>query len=179
MEVIVDSPLASKFTEVYKELKPYWDAEAKAKVSQQRHPLSFEQLTTINTHKEHLETVDYLKKTARPCIVLAASEMCAGGRIVNYLKALLENKRTDVLFVGYQAVGTAGRMIQQYADQHGYVEMDGHRYTINAGVYTLSGYSAHADQNTLVRFVSRMRVKPKEIRLIHGDEQAKKYCKIN
>jgi len=173
LEIIVDSPLASKFTEVYKQLKPYWDAEAKVKIKNQRHPLSFEQLTTINDHKEHLATVEYLKKTARPCIVLAASGMCAGGRIVNYLKALLEDKRTDVLFVGYQAAGTAGRVIQQYADKHGYVEMDGQKYTINAGVYTLSGYSAHADQNTLIKFVKRMRIKPKEIRLIHGDEQAK------
>ena len=177
LEIIVDSPLASKFTEVYKELKPYWDAEVKVKITQQRHPLSFEQLTTINSHQEHLATVEYLKKTARPCIVLAASGMCAGGRIVNYLKALIDDKRTDVLFVGYQAVGTAGRMIQQYADQHGYVEMDGQRYTINAGVYTLSGYSAHADQNTLIRFVKRMRIKPKEIRLIHGDERAKQTLK--
>jgi len=105
--------------------------------------------------------------------------MCAGGRIVNYLKALIEDKRTDVLFVGYQAVGTAGRNIQQYADQNGYVEMDDERYTINAGVYTLSGYSAHADQNTLIRFIKRMRIKPKEIRLVHGDEQAKRVLKEN
>jgi len=179
LEIIVDSPLASKFTEVYKELKPHWDAEAKRKVKRGRHPLSFEQLTTINEHQEHLATVEYLKKTARPCIVLAASGMCAGGRIVNYLKALIEDKRTDVLFVGYQAVGTAGRNIQQYADQNGYVEMDDERYTINAGVYTLSGYSAHADQNTLIRFIKRMRIKPKEIRLVHGDEQAKRVLKEN
>jgi len=179
LEIIVDSPLASKFTEVYKELKPHWDAEAKRKVKRGRHPLSFEQLTTINDHQEHLATVEYLKKTARPCIVLAASGMCAGGRIVNYLKALIEDKRTDVLFVGYQAVGTAGRNIQQYADQNGYVEMDDKPYTINAGVYTLSGYSAHADQNTLIRFIKRMRIKPKEIRLVHGDEQAKRVLKEN
>jgi len=173
LEVIVDSPLASKFTEVYKTLKPYWDAEARLKVKQGRHPLSFEQITTINDHQEHLATVEYLKKTARPCIVLAASGMCAGGRIVNYLKALIEDSRTDILFVGYQATGTAGRVIQKYAEDHGYVEMDGQRYTINAGVYTLSGYSAHADQATLIKFVKRMRVKPKEIRLVHGDEEAK------
>ncbi len=173
LEIIVDSPLASKFTEAYKILKPFWDAEAKAKVINNRHPLSFEQLTTINDHQEHMATVAYLQKTARPCVVLAASGMCAGGRIVNYLKALIEDKRTDILFVGYQAEGTAGREIQQFAEKQGYVEIDGQRYSINAGVYTLSGYSAHADQASLIRFVKRMRVKPKEIRLVHGDEQAK------
>ena len=177
LEIIVDSPLASKFTEVYKTLKPYWDAEAKVKLATGRHPLSFEQLTTINEHQEHLATVEYLKKTARPCVVLAASGMCAGGRIVNYLKALIEDKRTDVLFVGYQAAGTVGRTIQHYAEKHGYVEMDGQKYSINAGVYSLNGYSAHADQATLIKFVKRMRIKPKEIRLIHGDEQAKSQLK--
>jgi len=174
LEIIVDSPLASKFTETYKDLKPYWDAEAKVKINHGRHPLSFEQLTTINDHQQHLSTVEYLKKTARPCIVIAASGMCAGGRVVNYLKALIEDKRTDVLFVGYQAEGTAGRIIQQYADKQGYVELDEQRYSINAGVYTLNGYSAHADQATLIRFVKRMRIKPKEIRLVHGDDQAKR-----
>ena len=179
LEIIVDSPLANKFTEVYKKLRPYWDAEAKVKIINGRHPLSFEQLTTINDHQEHLAVVEYLQKTARPCIVLAASGMCAGGRIVNYLKALIEDKRTDVLFVGYQAIGTAGRVIQQFAEKHGYVEMDGQRYTINAGVYTLSGYSAHADQSALIGFVKRMQVKPKEIRLVHGDEQAKSVLQRN
>ena len=173
LEIIVDSPLASKFTQSYKILKPFWDAEAKAKLNKGRHPLSFEQLTTINDHQEHISTVEYLQKTARPCIVLAASGMCAGGRIVNYLKALIEDKRTDILFVGYQAEGTAGRIIQKYGAKNGYVEMDGQRYNINAGVYTLSGYSAHADQAALLRFVNRIRIKPKEIRLVHGDNEAK------
>jgi len=174
LEIIVDSPLASKFTACYKTLKPFWDAEANVKINQGRHPLSFEQLTTINDHQEHIATVEYLQKTARPCIVLAASGMCAGGRIVNYLKALIEDPRTDILFVGYQAEGTAGRIIQKYGAKNGYVEMEGKQYNINAGVYTLSGYSAHADQNALLRFVKRMRVKPKEIRLVHGDNAAKR-----
>ncbi len=173
LDIIVDSPLASRFTEVYKTLKPYWDAEAKVKLINGRHPLSFEQLTTVNSHREHLETVEHIQNTAKPCIILAASGMCSGGRIVNYLKALIEDKRTDILFVGYQAAGTPGRIIQQFGEKYGYVSLSGKRYTINAGVYTLTGYSAHADQATLLRFVKRIRVKPKEIRLIHGDEQAK------
>ncbi len=173
LEIIVDSPLASRFTEVYKTLKPFWDAEATVKIKQGRHPLSFEQLTTVDSHREHLAIVERLKETAKPSIVLAASGMCAGGRIVNYLKALIEDERTDILFVGYQAAGTTGRAIQHFAKKHGHVKMDGQRYSINAGVYTLSGYSAHADQAALIRFVKRMQFKPKEIRLIHGDEEAK------
>jgi len=178
LEIIVDSPLANEFTEVYKKLRPFWDKEAKGKLMSGRHPLSFEQLTTINSHQDHLNAIDYLKRTARPCIVLAASGMCSGGRIVNYLKALIEDERTDILFVGYQAAGTPGQVIQKYAGKHGYVELDGQRYTINAGTYTLSGYSAHADQASLLRFIKRMHKSPKEIRLVHGDEAAKLQLKL-
>jgi len=113
-----------------------------------RHPLSFEQLTTIEGHPAHLETIASLQKTRRPAIVLAASGMCAGGRIVHDLKAFLGDPRTDILFVGYQAAGTPGRAIQRYGPQQGDVELDGARYPIRAGVHVVSGYSAHADQLT-------------------------------
>ncbi len=178
LEVIIDSPLANDFTEAYRQLKTYWDQEAHAKLKAGRHPLSFEQLTTIDSHQDHLRTVNYLKKTARTCIVIAASGMCAGGRIVNYLSALIEDPRTDILFVGYQAEGTTGRLIQENAaKQEAMIEIDRNRYRINAGVYTLSGYSAHADQKDLLGFVRRMRKKPREIRLVHGSESAKRVLK--
>ncbi|BCA80073.1 MBL fold metallo-hydrolase [Desulfuromonas sp. AOP6] len=177
LEIIVDSPLASRFTEAYRQLKPYWDQEAKKRLSQGRHPLCFEQLTTVDSHEDHLHTVAYLKKNARPCIVIAASGMCAGGRIVNYLKALLADERTDVLFVGYQAQGTPGRAIQQYGPNQGYVVLDGQRYDIRARVHTISGYSAHADQSNLVRFVRGMRRHPREVVLVHGDGPARQALK--
>ena len=174
IDVIVDSPLASQFTRSYRQLKELWDAEAMRKVTAGRHPLSFEQLLTIDSHSEHLQTVEYLQNTGRPAIVIAASGMCSGGRILNYLKALIEDPRTDVLFVGYQAAGTPGRDIQTYGPKKGYVLLDGQKYTINADVFTLSGYSAHAGQQDLLNFVKRMRFKPSRIRLVHGDEPAKK-----
>ncbi len=177
VEVIVDSPLASEFTKVYRRLQPFWDREAKRRLMQGRHPLSFEQMTTIREHQDHLAAVNYLKKTARPTIVLAASGMCSGGRIVNYLKALIGDSRTDVVFVGYQAAGTPGRAIQRYGPEGGYVFFDEKRYTIRAGVYTLGGYSAHADRDSLVRFVKGMRRRPAEVRLVHGDDEAKRALK--
>ena len=117
--------------------------------------------------------MQHLKETARPVIVLAGSGMCAGGRIVDYLKALVGDARTDVVFVGYQAEGTPGRAIQSYGPRGGWVELDGERFDIRAGVHTLPGYSAHGDQSALVGFVKRMRRKPREIRLVHGSEAAK------
>ncbi|WP_036252788.1 MBL fold metallo-hydrolase RNA specificity domain-containing protein [Methylobacter sp. BBA5.1] len=173
LEIIVDSPLANRFTQDYKKLKPYWDAEARARIQAGRRPLSFEQLTLVNSHWDHLNALGYLTRTAKPCVVLAASGMCSGGRIVNYLKALIEDPRTDILFVGYQAEGTPGSVIQQNGAAHGQVELDGRLYVIHAGVYTLDGYSGHADQDSLVRFVTRMRKKPREIRLVHGERETK------
>ncbi|MCB1679144.1 MAG: MBL fold metallo-hydrolase [Halioglobus sp.] len=174
LEILVDSPLAAKFTRVYRQLKPFWDAEALRRVRAGRHPLHFEQLYTVGDHTQHLRAVNYIKRRGHPCIVIAASGMCAGGRIVNYLKALIEDERTDILFIGYQAAGTAGRDIQRYGPDGGWVELDGQRFTIGAGVHTISGYSAHADQTNLVNFVQRMRVKPTHIRIVHGDDNAKK-----
>lgn len=177
IEIVIDSPLASKFTEVYRTLESYWDKEARKRVQSGRHPLSFDQLTTIDDHQSHLDTVEYLKKTARPTIVIAASGMCAGGRIVNYLKALLDDQRTDILFVGYQAKGTPGYEIQRYGPRGGYVMIEGARYQVKASVHTISGYSAHADQKNLIDFVKRMKKKPTEIRIIHGDDGAKSALK--
>lgn len=173
LDIVVDSPLAAEFTKIYRDLKPFWDAEARALVKAGRHPLSFEQLTVINSHEDHLNAVEYLAKSHRPCVVLAGSGMCAGGRVVNYLKAMLGDARNDVLFVGYQAAGTPGRDILTYGPRGGWVELDGERYDIHAQVHQVGGYSAHAGQSDLLRFVEGIPEAPKEIRVVHGDHDAK------
>jgi len=177
LEIVVDSPLAATFTQIYRDLKPFWDAEATELVKQGRHPLSFEQLTVINSHEDHLNAVDYLTRSHRPCVVLAGSGMCAGGRVVNYLKAMLGDQRNDVLFVGYQAKGTPGRDILNYGPRGGWVELDGERYDIRARVHQVGGYSAHAGQSDLVRFITGIKAAPSEIRIVHGDSDAKESLK--
>lgn len=172
VQIVLDSPLAARFTGLYRELRPFWDDEAKGRVAGGRHPLNFDQLTTVDGHDDHLRVVDYLAETGRPVVVLAAGGMCAGGRVVNYLKALLGDPKNDILFVGYQARGTPGRDIQRYGPKGGYVALDGERFDIRARVHTISGYSAHADQRGLVDFVRNMRSRPQQIRLIHGDPEA-------
>ena len=99
--------------------------------------------------------------------------MCGGGRIVNYLKAMLGDPRHDVLLIGYQAAGTPGRDIQKHGPRGGHVDRDGQRYAIRAGIHTLGGYSAHADQKDLLNFIGRMRNRPRQVRLVHGDAAAK------
>jgi metallo-beta-lactamase family protein len=173
LEIVVDSPLAAEFTGIYRKLKPFWNAEAADRVREGRHPLSFEQLTVIGSHEDHLNAVAYLARSHRPCVVLAGSGMCAGGRVVNYLKAMLGEARNDVLFVGYQAAGTPGRDILTYGPRGGWVELDSERFDIRAKVHQVGGYSAHAGQSDLIRFIEGISKKPSEIRIVHGDESAK------
>ncbi|MFC6669728.1 MBL fold metallo-hydrolase RNA specificity domain-containing protein [Marinobacterium aestuariivivens] len=174
LPIILDSPLASRFTQVYRELKPWWNQEARERLRNDRRPLTFDQLLTIDSHEDHLKTVRHLADTRRPAVVIAGSGMCNAGRIRNYLRAKLGDARHDVLFVGYQAKGTPGHAIQQYGPKGGWVELDGERIDIRAGIDTLGGYSAHADQQNLVEFVTGMEQWPKRIRLIHGEAGAKR-----
>ncbi|MBP7665841.1 MAG: MBL fold metallo-hydrolase [Burkholderiaceae bacterium] len=173
VQIVVDSPLAADFTAGYAQLRDHWDAEARRKLAAGRHPLAFDQVTTVADHAAHLQMVQGLAKSGRPAIVIAASGMCSGGRIVNYLKAMLGDPRHDVLFCGYQAAGTAGRAIQQHGPRGGWVDLDGQRIDIRAKVHTLAGYSAHADQTDLLNFIGRMRTAPRQVRLVHGDDDAK------
>src|SRR5690554_170933 len=173
MTVILDSPLASKYTEQYRRLRRLWDDEAKQRLADDRHPLNFERLHVVQSHEQHQQIVELLKDSGEPAIVIAASGMCTGGRIVNYLKALISDDRTDIIFVGYQAAGTPGREIQQYGPRGGYVVLDHQRYDIRAQIHTLGGYSAHADQSELLEFL-RTTVKPvHDLRLVHGELAAK------
>ncbi|EJG1190724.1 MBL fold metallo-hydrolase RNA specificity domain-containing protein [Vibrio parahaemolyticus] len=170
LPVILDSPLAREVTKTYRRFKKLWGKEAKKRVVQHRHPLGFEQCITIETHAEHMRLVNRLASTSEPAIVVAASGMCEGGRVVNYLEALLPDSRNDVLFAGYQAEGTLGRQIQDGANT---VEIEGKQIIVKAQIHTISGYSAHADQSDLIRFVEGIHPPPKEVHLIHGESVAK------
>ncbi|GEB69763.1 MBL fold metallo-hydrolase [Pseudoalteromonas carrageenovora] len=173
LHIILDSPMAATFTEQYKNFKHMWDSEAKRKVAKGRHPLDFKNLTTVDSHAEHMAIINYLDSRQTPAIILAASGMCSGGRIVNYLERFLSDATTDVLFVGYQGRGTLGRDIQKYGPRNGYVFINDTRINIHAKIHTISGYSAHADQKGLIKFVTGMRKKPSHIKIVHGDDEAK------
>ncbi|MEM6366005.1 MAG: MBL fold metallo-hydrolase [Planctomycetota bacterium] len=166
VDVIVDSPLASRFTSIYKELKEHWGREAQSFMQTDDQPLVFENLTTVGDHAEHKDTVDYVDKHELPAVVIAGSGMCTGGRVVNYLKRFIGKPETDVIFAGYQAGGTPGHYISRGCD---WVRLDGKRYDIRADIHQLTGYSAHGDQNDLVNFATQMNEPPENVRLVHGD----------
>ena len=170
LPIILDSPMAQKVTRSYRRFKTLWGQEAKDRISTQRHPLAFEQCITVEDHRTHQRLVNRLASTGEAAIVVAASGMCQGGRIMDYLKALLPDKRTDILLAGYQAEGTLGRAIQD-GDRH--VTIDGDVINVNAQVHTMSGYSAHADKADLLTFIQGIDTPPKEIHLIHGEPKTK------
>lgn len=168
--IILDSPMASKVTRSYRHFKQLWGNEAKARLEQHRHPLAFDQCITIEDYKTHQRLVNRLSSTGEAAIVVAASGMCQGGRIMGYLKALLPDKRTDVIFAGYQANGTLGAHLQEGKNL---VDIDGEEVTVNAELHTMSGYSAHADREDLLAFIQGIKTKPKQVHLVHGDPKAK------
>lgn len=175
LPIILDSPLAQRITSVYRELHEYWNAEARARVAAGRDPLGFSQLISVDTHARHQQVVNYLKSTGRPAIVIAGNGMCSGGRIVNYLKAMLGDPRHEVMFVGYQAKGTPGAVIQASEGAEGFVQidLDGDMHDVRAKVISMHGYSGHADQGGLVRFAMGGRTPAGRVLLVHGDSSAK------
>ncbi len=170
VDVIVDSPLASRFTELYDEMQEYWGIEAQRVLRTDDQPLVFENLTTVGGHREHRDILDYLEERRLPAIVIAGSGMCTGGRVVNYLKRFIGTPSTDIVFVGYQASGTPGNYISRGSE---WVRLDGRKYDIAADIHRINGYSAHGDQNDLIEFVRSMDEAPKQIRLVHGEYQPK------
>jgi metallo-beta-lactamase family protein len=172
LDIVLDSPLAKKFTDSYREMKELWDFEAKTKLSQHRHPLNFDQLVKIDSHREHLHALKTMSKSDRPAIVISAGGMCNGGRIVNWLKRNIENPITDILLVGYQAKGTTGRELQNPRNKC--VKLGDRNYDIKAKIHTLSAYSAHADQNDLMTFIQNISPAPKSVVLVHGINRARR-----
>ncbi|GLT13165.1 hypothetical protein GCM10007931_01390 [Vibrio algivorus] len=175
LPIILDSPLAIEVTDQYMKFQELWDKEAQQglAIGRKRHPLAFEQFVTVDSHKDHMRLVNRLASTNEPAIVVAASGMCNGGRIMNYLEALLPDKRTDVILAGYQAQGTLGRELQ---DGHSYVEIDGDQVEVKAHIHSMSGYSAHADREDLLAFIDGIDSDIKQIHLIHlihGEPQVK------
>ncbi|MDL1964560.1 MAG: MBL fold metallo-hydrolase [Deltaproteobacteria bacterium] len=169
--VFIDSPLGLEITKIYSSLDSFWDKEAREFKAKGDHPIDFKNLYSVERFRDHKK----LLEMDGPAIVIAGSGMCTGGRIVDHLKRGIDDSRTDILFVGYQAKDTPGRDILKYSKRPGgYVVLDGEKFDIKASVHTLSGYSAHADQKGLIEWVASMPERPGKIKLVHGEPQAQK-----
>lgn len=158
--VFIDSPLASKATDVFR---------------RHRHELEdIEHGEVFNHPKFHfVESVEVSMRldALSGAIILAASGMCEGGRVRHHLRNNLPRSDSTVLFVGYQAKGTLGRTL---ADGAGRVRISGHDIAVRAHVRRLECYSAHADQGELVEWVWARQPIKGTLFLTHGEENATK-----
>jgi metallo-beta-lactamase family protein len=168
--VFIDSPLGLEITRVYSSLAAFWDEEARALLAKGDHPIDFDKLYGVEKHVDH----EKLLGMKGPAVIIAGSGMCTGGRIVNHLAEGLGKSENDIIFVGYQATGTPGRALQEHGNRSGTVLWDGKEMRIRAHVHTMTGYSAHADQEGLLDWVGRMPEKPGQIKLVHGEPKAQK-----
>lgn len=169
--VVVDSPLGVKLTAVFEAQHQFWDREAQKLLAQGDDPIDFDGLYSAAQSRDHQQ----LLRTSGPMIVIAGSGMCNGGRILDHLVASLEDTKTDILFVGYQAQGTTGReIVKQSTNPGGAVSINGKRLQVKAKVQTLSGYSAHADQQGLLDWVAAMPTMPGKVKLVHGEPSVQK-----
>ena len=164
-KVYVDSPLATSATEVFLKNLDCLDEEVQEDIREGKKPLDFNGLRFTQSVEESRE----LNENANQSIIISASGMCEVGRIKHHLKHNLWRKESTILFVGYQAMGTLGRKIVDGAKN---VKIFGEEITVNAEVDYIEAFSGHADKTGLLDFIDTFKVKPKQIYLVHGDEDA-------
>jgi len=171
LPVILDSPLASKITYAYRRLRPYWNENLVTK-----NPFSFKSFATVQNYQEHKTVIRHLANTKKPAIIIAASGMCQGGRVMDYLEAFMGEPETDIVFVGYQAEGTLGRAIIE--GYQGAIHLVNKKpIAAHARIHQISGFSAHADQQELLAFIRNIPQPPEFIRLVHGESGSKRILK--
>lgn len=167
VDVIVDSPMATTATEVFRNNAQVFDEETKAYIMKGDNPLDFKNLRfTRSTEESRALNTDHTPK-----VIISASGMCEAGRIRHHLKHNLWDARNSVIFVGYQGEGTLGRsLIEGKKD----ITLFGEEVHVNAEIYNLEGFSGHADQNGLLEWISGFQQPPRQVFLVHGEEQSKK-----
>lgn len=162
--VFLDSPLAIKATEIFRRNKKYYDEAARAIVDQGFDPFDMPNLKLTQTTQESMK-INELRGSA---IVIAANGMCTAGRIKHHLKHNLWRPGASIIIVGFQAEGTTGRQIVDGAKT---VTIFGEKVSVRARVFTIGGFSAHADQADLLKWVSHFSAKNKpRVFVTHGEQ---------
>lgn len=159
--VFLDSPLAIKATRLYNKYPVHLSDKVEYHTLDNGDPFSFESLSTTSTREESR----MINKVKERTIIIAGSGMCHGGRIMHHLKHRLWNSNNTVIFVGFQVEGTLGRKI---IDGDEYVKIYGEDIVVKAQVETINGFSAHADQDDLIEWISNF-TELKNLYLIHGE----------
>ncbi|MEK7824767.1 MAG: MBL fold metallo-hydrolase [Candidatus Eisenbacteria bacterium] len=163
LPIFVDSPMAREATSVFVRHPECFDgATRSAFMEGHGEPFGFARLRYVASPEESRA----LNDRSGPCIIIAASGMCEGGRILHHLRHGLGDPKNTVVFVGFQAEGTLGRRLRDGAET---VNIFGEPVRVGAEIAGLDGFSAHADQRELVEWVTRLDPVPRRIFLVHGE----------
>lgn len=163
--IIVDSPLATRITEVFTRHRDEFDRETASDFARDGHtPLDFPNLTYTQSIEESLA----VHEMPGPLAIISSSGMMSGGRIIDHLRSAIGDVRNAILIVGYQAPGTPGRALVDGARD---VELRGHRYAARAEVVTFDAFSAHADQGQLMAWLEHF-TGVRHVVLVHGEPSA-------
>jgi metallo-beta-lactamase family protein len=165
IKTFLDSPLAIRVTEIYRKSSVYFKPEVQEQIKNGDDIFSFNGLSFTETVRESSQ----IEKFAEPKIIIAGSGMSHGGRIREHEKHFLGDEKTTLLLVGYQTVGSVGRLLQDGAKQ---VWIDGVDVKVKAKIETIRGYSGHADRNQLIDFVNAGCSEAKQVYVTMGEERA-------
>ena len=161
--VYVDSPLAVNATDVFRLHPECFDTETNEFLKKNEDPFGFSRLTYITSSDESKK----LNSVKGPCIIISSSGMCEAGRILHHLANNIENPNSIILMVGYSAENTLGRKL---IDGEKKVSIFGEEYNVAAEVIVMQSYSAHADENELISYTSKLdKIQMREIFLVHGE----------
>ena len=167
LPVFVDSPMAISITEVFGNYPQLFDGEMKKLLSQEKSPFDFPELKLTRTTEESKQ----LNHLTGSNIIIAGSGMCTGGRIKHHLVNNITKEEATVLFVGYQAFGTLGRYIVDGAKT---ARILGQHYPVRARIAQVHGFSAHADRDELIKWLSSLGKPPRRVFVTHGELKASK-----
>jgi metallo-beta-lactamase family protein len=168
MPIFVDSPLAVNVTEVFRLHPECYDKELHQFMASDNHrdPFGFKRLTYIRAVEASKE-LNFLRE---PAVIISASGMCEAGRILHHLKNNVEDPRSTVLIVGWQAPDTLGRRL---VERQPVVKIFGEKYNLRADVETINGFSAHADRTELLDYVRQLEpARIKSVFVVHGEESS-------
>ncbi len=162
--VFMDSPLAIKLTTVYEKYASYFDADSLEKMKSGDDLFDFPNLHYALTTEESKE----INRAPQPKVIIAGSGMSNGGRILHHERRYLQDPKSCLLIVGYQAVGTLGRKLLEGAHT---VTMFGEEIPVRAEIRVIHSYSAHADQPRLIDWVRPEAKRVKQVYLVHGERE--------
>ncbi|MDE7390015.1 MAG: MBL fold metallo-hydrolase, partial [Lachnospiraceae bacterium] len=162
--VWVDSPLAVEATEIYnKDMYDYCDEDTLELLKNGIDPIKFPNLNLSVTSDDSIR----INSDSTPKVILSASGMCEAGRIRHHLKHNLWREDSTVLFVGYQAEGTLGRILTDGAKT---VKLFGEQISVNAAIETMDGISGHADMQMLLDWLGNLQNRPEMVFVNHGND---------